>query len=281
MPMHANDVRCHLCGRPMAGVLCAFCDTVASVERGRRSRARDAVAAQLRFHGRLAAVLVALLLVGAVLRSWTSPTQDADVAASRERPTAEQSTPAAGAERSETAAVLTVNASGSEWDAPQGRPGHAFVIRQEGTWSDMLTDYYLLAERYMAGERTVTVSDGTSFLTGRVMATDSDKHVARVRVDSQLPALPIAPLQPEAGERVIILSRSGESISGVVVPVKGLRAAGHLAFSAVVPSSLDGAPVINADGEVVGIAEPSDEAMTADGIGFAVPIAAACLAVTC
>lgn len=283
MPMQTNDCHCHLCGRPMTGGLCPFCDTVASVQRGRPSRAWEAVAAQMRLHGRLLAVLLALLLlVGVAVRSATGPARDdADVAASSGGPAAEQIAAVDGAERPDGASVLTLNATVSEWDLPQGRLGLAFVIRQAETWSDVLTDYYLLADRYLAGERTVTVSDGTRFLTGRVMATDSDRHVARVRVDIPLPALHIAPARPDAGERVIVVGRSGEVISGIVMHVEGARAAGHLAFSAAVPTSLDGAPVLDRDGKVVGIAEPSDEAMAADGIGFAVPIDAACLAVAC
>jgi hypothetical protein len=47
--------------------------------------------------------------------------------------------------------VLRVNAAVTEWDVVQGRSGQSFVVRADAGRSHLLTDFYLLADRYLAG----------------------------------------------------------------------------------------------------------------------------------
>jgi hypothetical protein len=274
MRVVTRRVRCHLCGGRMTGAVCPVCDTAAPQRVGRGPLVL-ATANRARLHPRAAAVVAATLVLGG-LYAWTTLPDSAGTsttAAAVERD--------AGAPALSATPVLEVNATVTEWDVVQGRPGQAFVVRAAAGRSYVLTDLYLLADRYLAGEPTVTVSDGTRFETGRVVATGTDEHVALVRVEVDLPPLRLATEPPTVGERVTVRGVDGVSVSGVVLDDPGQAGSDHLVFSAVVPAGLAGAPVLNSHGEVAGMAEQSDAATAAEGIGFAVPIADACRAVGC
>jgi S1-C subfamily serine protease len=258
----------------MTGALCPVCDTVAPERAGPGSLVL-ATANRARLHPRLAAVVATMLVLGG-LYAWTELPHSAGTSATVAAVERDERSPSLSA-----TPVLMVNATVTEWDLVQGRPGQAFVVRTSAGRSYLLTDFYLIADRYLAGEHTVTVSDGTRFETGRVMATDTDEHAALVRVEVVLPPLRLAAEPPAPGERVTVRGVDGVSVSGVVLDYPGRGGPDHLAFSAVVPAGLAGAPVMNPSGEVVGMAEQSDAATAADGIGLAVPIADACRAVGC
>lgn len=273
MSVSISHARCHLCGRQMRGGVCSFCDTAASADLSLRRRAWGTVSGVARRDRGIVVGLVVLLAVALLWSPWTSP---AEIIPPKRGPAPGQ-TPEDAAAGSQP--ILAINVAISDWDIAQGRRGHAVVVRSTPASADLVTSFYVITERYFAGERMVTVADGARVLSGRVMSASVPTQTARIRVATQLPALPVAQEPPAFGDRVRVVGADGESVSGVVLPYDG--AVGLLAFSAVVPASLAGAPVLDSRGEVIGIAQPSDEAAATEGVGTAVPISTACRAVGC
>jgi S1-C subfamily serine protease len=155
--------------------------------------------------------------------------------------------------------------------------GYAFVVRSTGGTTDLLTDYHLIAAPYLAGERTVDLQRGGDTYSAQIVTVSPDPHVALLRMNGTFEALPTSPRPPAAGDAVTLFS-GGAMRHAAVVPYAGRGGAVHLTFSVEVPNGDAGAPVLDGVGAVVGVADPSAP-FGASGIGFAVPIAAACAAV--
>ncbi len=276
--------RCHLCGRVMLGGLCPVCDS-SPYRREDHGRVRSSLASWLRLHrmllGTLLVVLAGLVVAATLGLPHALASRLDERAASRPSPAPRSPAPAARAPAAGSA-ILAVNAPTSDWDTPSGPSGYAFAVRSSSGSSVVLTDYHLLVAAYLTGERTVTLADGGHTLTGRVVAVSPEPHVARIIAPEALATLSVARAPARLGDRVTVgVAGGGGAVSGRVVTYRGPGGSTHLAFTAEVPPGLDGAPVLDADGHVVGIAEPTEQFPQAGGIGFAVPIAAACAAVGC
>ncbi|MDA8302464.1 MAG: hypothetical protein M0005_13215 [Actinomycetota bacterium] len=191
-------------------------------------------------------------------------------------PTSPASQPATAIRAPSTFEVL-----GNEMDVFGNRSlrGYAFVIHTGSQTSDLLTDYYLVAQTYMQGVDTVDLQRGDQTFTAKVVAVGSDCHVALLRISGTYPSLPISVATPKAGDTVTV----GEATSitarhAAVVAYSGTGEVSHLTFSVEVSNVDDGLPVLNPAGRVVGIAEPTS-LYRVSGAGFAVPILQACRAV--
>lgn len=168
-----------------------------------------------------------------------------------------------------------------EFGTPTTR-GYAFVVHSSGGTSDLLADYHLVAERFLAGDETVELRHGDRTVVATIVAVSPDPHVAKLRIAGTHRALLTAPAPPALGSVVTLgASTDGTGRNAMVVEYSGPGAAGHLAFSVEVPNRSGGAPVFDGAGRVVGMAEPTVQFPVQD-MGFATPIAAACAAVaTC
>lgn len=158
--------------------------------------------------------------------------------------------------------------------------GYAFVIRADDDTSLLLTDYHLLLEDSLAARRTVNLRRGEQTFTATIVAVSPDPHVALLRISGTYPALPISSKRPRGGTTVTVEEPSSSSAQhAAVLDYSGRGGESHLTFSVEVSDSDDGVPVLNSAGEVVGMAEPTSQ-FAAQGVGFAVPIMAACQAVS-
>ncbi len=275
--------RCHLCGRTMFAGICVACDRPPS-RRGDRQRVPAWLLVWLWLHRRpLSALLVTLAGVTVTTRFELLPHAPAATAASHaaDRPASPSLTPAAAARTPSTDAVVPVNVPTSDWDTPSGPPGYAFAVRAGPGSAVLLTDYHLLVATYLAGQRSVIVAVDGHTLTGQVVAVAPEPHVARIVIHATLRSLSVARTAPRPGDLVTVRAGGRRGLVGRVTVFRGPGGRSHLAFTASVPPELDGAPVLNASQQVVGIAEPTEQFAGATGIGFAVPISSACAAVTC
>lgn len=279
MPAHlAGDDLCHLCGRPLVGGVCPHCDrrtkswpNPAGSLVGRRPPPWPAAIAVL-----LAALVLAAFGFGWFRSGRSARSSTGPVPVRSASPTSPASQPAAAIRAPSTFEVL-----GDETDVFGNRPrrGYAFVIHTGSQTSDLLTDYYMIAQDYMQGADTVDLQRGDQAFTAKVVAVGSDCHVALLRISGAYPSLPISATSPKAGDTVTV----GEAISGTarrtaVVAYAGAGGNGHLTISAEIPNADDGLPVLNSAGRVVGMAEPTS-LYRVGGVGFAVPILQACQAV--
>ena len=157
--------------------------------------------------------------------------------------------------------------------------GSGFIVDPQGV---ILTNAHVVSK---ADKVTVTLKDGRVF-NGIVSGTDEVTDLAVVKINTKGEKLPVAPLGDSSKIRVGdwaiavgnpvgldntvtlgIISTIGRSAAKVGVPDKRVD---FLQTDAAINPGNSGGPLLNADGEVIGI----NTAIRSDamGIGFAIPI---------
>jgi serine protease Do len=163
---------------------------------------------------------------------------------------------------------------GPRRDAPRRGAGSGFIIDADGS---ILTNNHVIdgAERIL-----VKLSDGRS-LRARVVGTDPDTDIALLKVDGQT-GLPVAPLGDSStlrmGEWVCAIGNPlgyEHSVTVGVVSFLGRKLFdtsldNYIQTDAAINFGNSGGPLINANGEVIGINAAISS--RASNIGFAVPI---------
>jgi len=186
---------------------------------------------------------------------------------------------------------ITVTAEGppSPWLGPMGprevqqSSGSGFIIDPQGF---ILTNAHVVSEAFhYTGQITVTLQDGRAF-PGKLHSHDTLSDLAIIKIDAGQP-LPCAKLGKSRnlrpGEWVVALGSplmlANSVTSGIVSAVQresyelGFPGSSKLAFiqtDAAINVGNSGGPLVNLDGEVVGI--NTMKALRSDGISFALPI---------
>ena len=191
------------------------------------------------------------------------------------------------AEKASPAVVtITVESAGTGAFGPLSMPstgvGSGFVFDANGL---ILTNHHVIDG---SGSITVTFEDGTE-LAGTVVADDPDRDLAVVKVDATgLPTIPIGDASKlEVGQLLVaigsplgtftetvtsgILSATGRTIDvGSQFSRRTQHMTGLLQTDAAINEGNSGGPLLDAEGNVVGVNVAV--ATTAQGIGFAIPI---------
>ena len=154
--------------------------------------------------------------------------------------------------------------------------GSAFVIESTADRSLLVTNYHVVRTLWTAHVRRVVIRDGHTSFNGSIETVRPDADLAIIEVPRAL-----SPLEPrdgsaEVGEPVVVVGSpygyGGTVSTGVVSAVRGPV----LQFSAPVSPGSSGGPVLDADGEVIGVAAAKVEARGAEALSFAIPIGRVC-----
>ena len=149
--------------------------------------------------------------------------------------------------------------------------GSGFFINKEG---DVITNSHVLQEASRAAIRT---TDGKEYLVKKVLAEDKEGDLIRVSVDISeevVRPLPVTTKLPEVGERVIVMGTPlglDKTVSdGIVSAVRNIPAFGNIIqVTAPISPGSSGSPVINMEGEVIGIA--TFFVVAGQNLNFAIP----------
>lgn len=154
--------------------------------------------------------------------------------------------------------------------------GSAWVARVEGGRSLLVTNYHVVAPTWERGDPAVTATQPALSLPGTVVAVDQANDLALVAVDQVLPVLPRAGTEAKVGTEVVVvgspLGFQQTIATGIVSAVRD----GEVQLSAPLSPGSSGGPVLNAEGEVVAVTVRKVTNDSAEGLGFAVPIARLC-----
>jgi hypothetical protein len=268
----SDQQRCHLCDGPLIGGVCPSCDRP-----HRRAIIGTGARLWLHDHGFAGLVAVLALVAGAaiavfVLRPGGRPAARAEPLAVSSATTTR---PLPG---DQSPSVFGVAGGDVDEFGLRELRGYAFVVRSADGVTDLLTDYGLIVDAYLQENATVDLQRGTQTYTAQVVMVSPDPHVALLRINGNVEPLPISSLPPASGDPVLLFTATGFR-PAAVVPYAGRGAAAHLTFSVEVSNRGGGAPVLDGEGAVVGIAEPTAQfGLAAHGVGFAQSIAAACAA---
>jgi putative serine protease PepD len=116
---------------------------------------------------------------------------------------------------------------------------------------------------------------------GEVVRTDEDLDLAVVAVDEDLQPLSVAEQVPQVGEPVLVVGSPLGLEQSVVTGIVSAFRDKHIQISAPLNPGNSGGPVVNAVGELVGVAvlKVGDEQTQA--IGLAIPAAEVCTIIAC
>jgi tetratricopeptide (TPR) repeat protein len=149
--------------------------------------------------------------------------------------------------------------------------GSGFFINKEG---DVITNYHVLQE---ASRAVIRTKDGKEYPIKRVLAEDREGDLIRVSIDISEEVgkpLPVATKLPDVGERVIVIGTPlgfDQTVSdGIVSAVREIPGFGKIIqLTAPISPGSSGSPVINMEGEVIGIA--TFFVMAGQNLNFAIP----------
>jgi putative serine protease PepD len=172
--------------------------------------------------------------------------------------------------------VFRVNAgraTGTAWAI--GKPTAA-----NGT--SLFTNYHVVEAVWEgSGTKKVTIEHRELLYDARIVAVDKERDVAHLETSASFAGLPISQEPVRPGESVVVvgapLGLDSSVTTGVVSSAsRKLDGSGEefVQFDAAINPGNSGGPVINAAGQVVGIA--TAKLRDAEGIGLAIPIKLAC-----
>ncbi|MDP9006299.1 MAG: serine protease [Actinomycetota bacterium] len=158
--------------------------------------------------------------------------------------------------------------------------GSAWVLGSEDGRSRLVTNFHVVGPRNGPGAR-VQVLREEQRLDGEVVVVDERRDLAVVAVAAELPPLPIADAPPRVGDPVMVIGSPLGLEQSVVTGIVSAFRPSHVQISAPLNPGNSGGPVIDADGEVFGVAvlKVGDEATEA--IGLAIPLAEVCAVTAC
>lgn len=168
--------------------------------------------------------------------------------------------------------VKAGQASGTAWAV--GKP------RADGG-ANMFTNFHVVETFWNTGGRSVSLEHRQQLYKATIVKVDKDLDVAHLETDGKFPGLTISPTEVRPGQPIVVVGAAlglDNSVTTGVVSNATRRLEGdsntYVQFDAPINPGNSGGPVINAQGQVVGIA--SAKIRNAEGFGLAIPIADAC-----
>ena len=147
----------------------------------------------------------------------------------------------------------------------------------------LITNYHVVESLVTSGGKNATITRNSESYPVTIDRTDKNRDLAVLRTKAKFTPLKPSEAEVEPGDPVIVvgapLGLTDTVTTGVVSAIRddveGL-ATRVIQFDAAINPGNSGGPVINAEGEVVGIAQAKIIAEGADGLGLAIPISEAC-----
>jgi S1-C subfamily serine protease len=179
-----------------------------------------------------------------------------------------------------SAVARLVQASVFTIDTPDGL-GSGWVVASTGGTSLIVTDYHVVQSVWTGTTaHTVQVKQEGKSLTGTITKVDQGDDLAVVTVKQTLTPLSRATTAAMVGDAVLVvgspLGLGGTVANGIVSSFRN----GLIQFSAPISPGDSGGPVVNGQGQVIGVAESKLVGSGVEGLSFAIPITTVCSTVT-
>src|SRR5215213_7470065 len=138
----------------------------------------------------------------------------------------------------------------------------------------IVTNRHVLEGAYRA---EVHSSGGTVFPVKGVLAVDAEGDIALLKIDAPTPSirpLPLDKTSPQEGESVVVIGNplglEGSVTNGIVSAVRDIPTFGRIIqITAPISSGSSGSPVVNMQGQVIGIA--TLQITGGQSVNFAIP----------
>ena len=158
--------------------------------------------------------------------------------------------------------------------------GTGFGIGKEtpegGTY--VITNYHVIDRVWTSGQRQVTLEQQNRRFTGTIVKVDENADLALLTSTEKFPPLTAATEPAKPGLPVVVvgspLGLEDTVTSGVVSALRTTAQGPVLQFDAPVNPGNSGGPVVNAQGQVVGVVNAKIN--NAEGISLGIPVAVVC-----
>lgn len=161
--------------------------------------------------------------------------------------------------------------SGTAWAVGKSNPDGG---------ANLFTNYHVVEAVWVQGERTVNIEHRELLYKATIVKVDKEHDLAHLSTTERFPGLTISSHDVKPGQPVVVvgapLGLESSVTTGVVSAFRKLEGTDdtYVQFDAPINPGNSGGPVINAQGQVVGIA--TAKLRNSEGIGLAIPIALAC-----
>ncbi len=161
--------------------------------------------------------------------------------------------------------------SGTAWAV--GKP-------TSGGGAYLFTNYHVVESVWKKGDRKVGIEHKDLRFDATIIKVDEDKDLAQLETTAKFTGLAVASQAVRPGEPIVVvgapLGLDSSVTTGVVSAFRKIEGTDetYVQFDAPINPGNSGGPVINAQGQVVGIA--TAKLRNSEGIGLAIPIALAC-----
>jgi putative serine protease PepD len=158
--------------------------------------------------------------------------------------------------------------------------GSAWVAHSDAAGSDLVTNFHVVADAWVAGHETVTVRRGDVTSTGTIVRVDPGDDLAIVHVRERLVPLASAAQRPKIGATVMVvgspLGLGGTVTLGIVSGFRSLEGSDYVQFSAPISPGNSGGPVVDSHGRVVAVASAKLVGDGAEGLSLGIPVQVGC-----
>jgi hypothetical protein len=156
--------------------------------------------------------------------------------------------------------------------------GFAFANEAPGGGSYVITNYHVVDANWESGQKKVDLEQQNRRFSGEIIKVDPDADLAMIQVTDAFPRLASAPEPARPGQPVVVvgspLGLEDSVTSGVISAQRTINGGPVLQFDAPVNPGNSGGPIVNAQGQVVGVVNA--KLRDAEGISLGIPVAVVC-----
>jgi putative serine protease PepD len=160
--------------------------------------------------------------------------------------------------------------------------GSGWVLESTSRRSRLITNFHVIEDVWSQGESAVSVERDDDSWGGEIVDADSDSDLAIIEVREEFDPLPLNTEALSPGDPIYVIGSPlglEHSVSeGIVSSYRELDDLEWLQIDASVSPGNSGGPVIDDQGNVVGVTDWKVVADGAEGLSFAIPIERVCTA---
>jgi putative serine protease PepD len=156
--------------------------------------------------------------------------------------------------------------------------GFAFANATPENGTYVITNYHVVDRNWESGQKQVDLEQKNRRFKGQIVNVDKNADLAVIQTTEAFTRLAAAPEPAKPGQPVVVvgspLGLEDSVTSGVISAQRTINGVTVLQFDAPVNPGNSGGPIVNAQGQVVGVVNA--KLVNAEGISLGIPVAVVC-----
>jgi putative serine protease PepD len=156
--------------------------------------------------------------------------------------------------------------------------GFAFANATPEGGTYVITNYHVVDQNWESGQKQVDLEQKNRRFKGTIVKVDEKADLAMIQTTEAFTRLAAAPEPAKPGQPVVVvgspLGLEDSVTSGVISAQRTINGVTVLQFDAPVNPGNSGGPIVNAQGQLVGVVNA--KLVNAEGISLGIPVAVVC-----